>query len=90
MGDGKKGECYRWVVWWKRNGAVGCFGNLSGTHWVIVIRPQLSRSATTIDIGYTSNGSSVSILYRSMRTRVSYFDDSTIFLQSVMQTLPDT
>jgi hypothetical protein len=39
--------------------------NLSATYWVIVIRPQLSRTAT-IDIGYTSNRPSLSILNRSM------------------------
>lgn len=26
---------------------VGCSGNLSGTYWVIVIRPRMSRTATT-------------------------------------------
>lgn len=38
---------------------VGWFGNLSGTYWIIVIRPQLSRSATIE--GYTSNRPSFSI-----------------------------
>ena len=40
---------------------VGCFGNMSGTYWIVVIRPQLSRTATTVK-GYTSNRSTVSVL----------------------------
>jgi hypothetical protein len=40
---------------------VGCFGILSGTYGVIVIRPQLSRPATTSK-RYTSNRSCISVL----------------------------
>jgi hypothetical protein len=50
---------------------VGCFGKMSGTYWVIVIRPQLSRTAT-IDIGYTSNRSSLSVLNRSMHKPLAF------------------
>lgn len=49
---------------------VGCVGNLSGTYWVIVIRPQLSRTATSVE-GYTSNRSSLSVLDRPMHTIIS-------------------
>ncbi len=49
---------------------VGCFGNLSGTYWVVVIRPQLSRTATAIKSD-TSNRSPISIFDRPMRIIVS-------------------
>lgn len=44
-----------WCGWMLRD--------LSGTYGVIVIRPQLSRTATTSE-SYASNGSCISILYR--------------------------
>lgn len=40
---------------------VGCFGKMNGTYWIIVIRPQLSRTAATIKC-YTSNRSTIPIL----------------------------
>jgi hypothetical protein len=69
---------------------VGCFGKMSGTYWVIVIRPQLSRTATTVNVGYTSNRSSISVLNWSMHMRVSLVDDLTRFLDIVLQTLANT
>lgn len=69
---------------------VGCFGNLSGTYWVIVIRPQLSRTATTVHIGYTSNGSCLSVLNRSMHTKVSLRDYLTGVPKRALQTLANT
>lgn len=50
---------------------VGCFGNLSGTYWIIVIRPQLSRTATTVKRS-TSNRLALTILNRAMRQKVSF------------------
>jgi hypothetical protein len=44
--------------------------NSSGTYRIIVIRPQLSRTATTSK-GYTSNGSCISIFDRPIRVTVS-------------------
>jgi hypothetical protein len=51
-----------WCGWMLRN--------LSGTYWVIVIRPQLSRTATT-DKCYTSNRSCFSVFDRPMQVTVS-------------------
>jgi hypothetical protein len=59
---------------------VGCFGKMSGTYWVIVIRPGLSRTATTVNVGYTSNRPSISVLNRSMHIKVSLVDDLTRLL----------
>lgn len=42
---------------------VGCFGKMSGTYWIVVIGPQLSRTATTIEC-HTSNRSTVPIFNR--------------------------
>jgi hypothetical protein len=39
---------------------VGCFGKMSGTYWIVVIRPQLSRTATTV--WHTSNRLIIPIL----------------------------
>jgi hypothetical protein len=69
---------------------VGCFGNLGGTtYWVIVIRPQLSRSATTIK-GYTSNRTSLSVLNRPMHMSISLSAGLTRISKSVLQTSANT
>lgn len=49
---------------------VGCCGILSGTYGVIVIRPQLSRTATTSK-RYTSNRSCISVFDWPVCTIVS-------------------
>lgn len=58
----------RWVVvvvdglWWRRDDVVGWSGNLSGTYWVVVIKPQLSRTATACM--WDSGDRPVAVLYR--------------------------
>lgn len=47
----------------RKNDVVGWSGNLSGTYWVIVIRPRLSRTATTIV--WNTSDRPVTILNRS-------------------------
>jgi hypothetical protein len=68
---------------------VGCFGNMGGTYWVIVIRPRLSRTATTVKC-YTGNGSSLSVFNRPVHIDISLADDMMSATASAVQTRANT
>ena len=50
----------------RKDDVVGCSANLSGTYWIVVIRPQLSRTATTRMCN--AGDRSISVLNRPART----------------------
>ena len=56
------------MVWWreKEDDVVGQ-RNLSGTYWVIVIRPQLSRTATGVR---NASDRPISVLNRTIETNI--------------------